>query len=167
MRQVGPYLPQAPSLERSCSLYERIGANWPLVYQLFRQEHRWVAKSGTDKRWKHLSAKQTSRLGLIDSREIIWLIGCRCKCGNALSRAVLINHTSSWLAINDHKYFFPVIIAIGYHLFLPHYSKAECGTPLTLRIPNVGYKSGDYTEDVPLLPIPNRIVKFLKADDSP
>ena len=23
-----------------------------------------------------------------------------------------------------------------FHLFLPHYSRAECGTPLTLRIPN-------------------------------
>ena len=29
----------------------------------------------------------------------------------------------------------------------------------------IGYKSGDYTEVVPLLPIPNRIVKYLKADD--
>jgi|GEM_PF-2521398 len=29
---------------------ERTGMNEPLVYQLFRQEHRWVAMFGCDKR---------------------------------------------------------------------------------------------------------------------
>ena len=29
---------------------ERTGVNIPLVYQLFRQEHRWVAMYGRDKR---------------------------------------------------------------------------------------------------------------------
>ena len=33
-----------------------------LTYQLFRQEHRWVAMYGKDKRWRHLSVKPTSRL---------------------------------------------------------------------------------------------------------
>ena len=35
--------------------------DWPLVYQLCRQVHRWVSKSGSDKRWKHLSAKPATR----------------------------------------------------------------------------------------------------------
>ena len=30
------------------------------------------------------------------------LIGCRCKGSDTLSRAVLINHTLSWLVINNH-----------------------------------------------------------------
>ena len=33
--------------------------NVPLVYQLFRQEQRWVAMYGRDNRWKHLSGKPT------------------------------------------------------------------------------------------------------------
>ncbi len=62
------------------------------------------------------------------------------------------------------------------HLFLPHYSRAEYGTPLTLRIPNPAPKQkilksylmiGDYTGVVPPDPIPNSEVKYVKADDSP
>lgn len=68
--------------------------NQPLVYQLFCQEHCWVAKLGIDKRWKHISAKLTPRLELIDSPEMTGLIGCRCKYSNVLSRAILINHLS-------------------------------------------------------------------------
>ena len=33
--------------------------NVPLAYQLFCQEHRWVAMYGQDNRWKHLSGKPT------------------------------------------------------------------------------------------------------------
>jgi len=47
--QVGPYLPQALILEGSRPLYERIRTNKPLVYQLSRQGHGWVAKFGRDK----------------------------------------------------------------------------------------------------------------------
>ena len=48
--QVGPYLPQALILEGSFCLYERTMKDKPLVYQLFRPEHCWVAKFGRDKR---------------------------------------------------------------------------------------------------------------------
>ncbi|OGZ33152.1 MAG: hypothetical protein A3I88_00580 [Candidatus Portnoybacteria bacterium RIFCSPLOWO2_12_FULL_39_9] len=50
VRQVGPYLPQALILEGSCPLYERIRMDRPLVYQLARPGHGWVAMSGKDKR---------------------------------------------------------------------------------------------------------------------
>jgi hypothetical protein len=46
VRHVGFYLPQAPSLEKSCPLYERIGVNQSLVYQLSCQWHCWVAIIG-------------------------------------------------------------------------------------------------------------------------
>ena len=36
----------------------------PLVYQLFRQEHRWVATHGRDNRWKHLSGKLPLKQGI-------------------------------------------------------------------------------------------------------
>ena len=66
--------------------------NRPLVYQLFCQGHSWVAMSGSDKSWKHLSTKPILRLIFIwDSCETSRLIGCRCKRGNTLSRAVLIS----------------------------------------------------------------------------
>ena len=68
--------------------------NQPLVYQLFRQEHCWVAKLGTDKRWKHISAKPTPRWEFIDFPKITGLIGSRCKSSNGFSRGVLINHLS-------------------------------------------------------------------------
>ena len=35
--------------------------DWPLVYRLNRQVHGRVAKSGRDKRWRHLSVKPPSR----------------------------------------------------------------------------------------------------------
>jgi len=38
--------------------------NRPLVYQLLRPWHGWVAKSGSDKRWKHLSVKHAPRSDL-------------------------------------------------------------------------------------------------------
>ena len=38
--------------------------NIPLVYQLFRQKQRWVAKCGRDNRWMHLSGKPTLKLGI-------------------------------------------------------------------------------------------------------
>ena len=56
-----------------------------------------------------------------------------------------------------------------FHPILPHYSKAECGTPLTLRIflsRTFRSRGGDYTGVVPPVPIPNTEVKYSKADDS-
>jgi len=44
---------------------ERTGMNWPLVYQLSCQGHRWVAMSGCDNRWKHISGKRAPRLGIV------------------------------------------------------------------------------------------------------
>jgi len=73
---------------------ERTGMNEPLVYQLLCQKHRWVAKFGLDKRWKHISAKPSSKLGIVDSSKTTRLIGSRCKGSNVLSRGVLINHLS-------------------------------------------------------------------------
>ena len=69
---------------------ERTGMNQPLVYQLFRQEHSWVAKLGIDKRWKHISAKLTPRWELVDSRKMTGLIGSRCKCSNAWTPRLVI-----------------------------------------------------------------------------
>jgi len=48
--------------KRACD--ERTGTNEPLVYELSCQGHRSVAMFGSDKRWKHISAKQASRLGI-------------------------------------------------------------------------------------------------------
>ena len=64
-------------------------------------------------------------------------IGCRCKLSNKFSQAVLINLNSSRIRL--------VINNIS-ELFV--------------------FKYGDYTENVPPVPIPNTEVKFLKADDS-
>ena len=65
--------------------------DWPPVYQLCRQAHRWVSASGRDKRWKHLSAKPATRLDFPwGSLQTTTLIGCRCKHSNMFSRAVLI-----------------------------------------------------------------------------
>ena len=36
--------------EESCPQYERTGVDGPMVHQLSRQWHSWVAKSGRDKR---------------------------------------------------------------------------------------------------------------------
>ena len=49
---------------------ERTGLNWPLVYRLWHQLKRRVAMSGRDKRWKHLSAKPTPRLGVVRKDKI-------------------------------------------------------------------------------------------------
>jgi len=68
--------------------------NEPLVYQLFCQEQRWVAMFGSDKRWKHISAKRAPRLDFLDSSETTRLIGFRCKRRKALSQELLINHYS-------------------------------------------------------------------------
>ena len=38
--------------------------NIPLVYQLFCQEQRWVAKYGRDNRGMHLSGKPTLKQGI-------------------------------------------------------------------------------------------------------
>ena len=63
----------------------------PLVYQLWRQLHRWVAMCGMDKRWKHLSTKPTSRWVFHwGSLKITTSIGYRWKCSNVWSRVVLI-----------------------------------------------------------------------------
>ena len=65
--------------------------DWPPVYQLCRQAHRWVSASGRDKRWKHLSAKPATRLDFPwGSLQTTTLIGCRCKHSDVFSRAVLI-----------------------------------------------------------------------------
>ena len=78
------------------------------------------------------------------------LIGCTCKSRKGLRGAVLIGLSIflSWLAINDHKKNKTLVFGVPF------------GGPT-----EVGYKSGDYTEDVPPLPISNRVVKFLKAND--
>ena len=41
--------------------------NAPIVHQLSRQWHSWVAKCGRDKRCRHLSVKPTLRLDIPDS----------------------------------------------------------------------------------------------------
>jgi len=64
VRQVGPYLVRALILEEGWSQYERTGLNEPLVYELFCQEQCSVAMFGSDKRWKHISAKQAPRLSI-------------------------------------------------------------------------------------------------------
>ena len=97
---------------------ERTGVNEPLVYRLFCQGHCRVAMFGRDKRWKHISAKPTSRLDFpIDPRKTIWLIGTRCTHSNVFSRGVLIGrltflHSNArckrrtqeyvWLAVCGH-----------------------------------------------------------------
>src|SRR5699024_12443912 len=43
--------------ERSCTYFKRAEMDTPLVYQLFRQEHSWIATCGMDKCGKHLSSK--------------------------------------------------------------------------------------------------------------
>ena len=65
----------------------------PLVYQLFCQEHSWVAMFGLDKRWKHLSVKPTPRWDfplLIRSLEDYQLIGRACKWWEPFSLPVLM-----------------------------------------------------------------------------
>ena len=63
----------------------------PLVYLLWRQLHCRVAMFGTDKRWKHLSAKPTSRWVFHwGSLKMTTLIGYRWKCSNVCSRVVLM-----------------------------------------------------------------------------
>ena len=74
----------------------------PLVYQLSRQRHRWVAMFGRDNRWKHLSGKPTSRLdfpglGPVDPFKTRTLIGWRWKCGNVWSWPVLIGREAYYI----------------------------------------------------------------------
>lgn len=76
--------------KRECD--ERTEMNKPLVYGLWYQPHRPVAMFSTDKRWKHLSAKPSSRLNFIDSRETNGLIGSKCKVRKDFSWGVLISH---------------------------------------------------------------------------
>ena len=58
----------------------------PLVHQLSRQRHSWVAKFGKDNRWKHLSGKPPLRLDIPeDPWETTRLIGRRCKRSDTLS----------------------------------------------------------------------------------
>ena len=90
----------------------------PLVYQLWRQLHRWVAMFGRDNRWRHLSGKPTPRLNLPPAARRDWRhleddkvdrkvaptlcrgIGRRCKSSNGFSRAVLISRESYHVPTN-------------------------------------------------------------------
>ena len=63
------------------------------MYLLSRQGHCRVATSGRDKRWKHISAKPTTRWDFFKgSWKITTLIGYKCKCSNVCSWVVLITH---------------------------------------------------------------------------
>ena len=81
----------------------------PMVFQLSRQRHCWVAKFGMDNRWKHLSGKPTSGLDIPlygnirteDPLKTTRLIGQVCKCGNAFSLLVLIGR-AAWPQNNLH-----------------------------------------------------------------
>lgn len=65
--------------------------NQPLVYQLFCQEHRWVATLGCDKSWKHLSSKPTLRWTFPEvPSKTSWLIGWVCNGCKPFSWPVLI-----------------------------------------------------------------------------
>ena len=50
VRQFGLSPPRALKLEEGCPEYERTGTDVPLVCQLFRQEHCWLATYGRDNR---------------------------------------------------------------------------------------------------------------------
>ena len=71
--------------------------NEPLVYQLSCQWHRWVATFGRDKRWKHISAKPTTRWDFFKGPwKTTTSIGHRWKGSNVRSRVVLI---ARWLIV--------------------------------------------------------------------
>ena len=143
--------------------------DWPPVYQLCRQAHRWVSASGRDKRWKHLSAKPATRLDFHwGSLQTTTLIGCRCKHSNMFSRAVLIarelffsppwtkrRRQAEFWAIPPSSTLQEILLAYRtYRKLLFLYTCSKTNTDIQA-IDSVG---------VPPLPIPNREVKPNSAD---
>ena len=121
---------------------ERTGTNWPLVYQLSCQGHCWVAKSGIDKRWKHISVKLTPRWELVDSPQITGLIGSRCKRRKAFSRGVLINHFILRYTQNFWVYYTQCILSVSnnryrFYLFCKIKNNLNVKVAIILELPHL------------------------------
>ena len=135
----------------------------PLVYQLYRQMHSWVAMFGLDKRWRHLSVKPASRWDfplLVRALEDYQLIGRVCKHRNMFSWPVLTPEdlTTSYCSMSNKqntilRFFcwFLLVQRLVYYV--------------VLRVQTLNHTGGYYDEATPV-PIPNTEVKLVRADNT-
>ena len=137
----------------------------PLVYQLFCQEHSWVAMFGLDKRWKHLSVKPTPRWDfplLIRALEDYQLIGRACKCRNAFSLPVLMPEDLTTSYVISLQVEFNTCFMRGFFRFLLF--------RYLFSMQSWGYKtlnhSGGYYREATPVPIPNTEVKLTGVDNT-